>query len=599
MMKVLNKALLALLIAALMLTPVALMEEEIAPEPVDAPVEVSDSVELPDEIGGEMLELQADYVAEGDASGIPADEAHFPDAGFRQYVINTFGCDKDGNLSNETCKNVKSLLLQNKGLTSLQGIEYFPNLEMLECSDNALTTLDVSHNPTLRILDCRNNKLTALDVSACPLLMEIVDDAYSVYDGYQTQDMTRRLFFDIKVALTAGTNVAAPIPIDEAHFPDPAFRQAIVDSFARAGIATDGMLTYSMRKAVACIGDEGHIPGFTIKIVEISGVTGKPTWKAGITSLQGVEYFPNVIGIECSFNPIPALDVSMLKKLERLDCYHCGMTSLNISGCENLLSLYAYKNALKSVELPKTGHFAGFPTGYKRNNNSDKTVSYSKSIEPKQFNIGMLYGFWIEVDKNVKVTGSNGSMGGSGGSSTPAAPAVPASFANSSEGVTVTVDASSTAKNTVATVVAPAESTTQIEVTGATGKKFKSSNKKVATVNKNGVVTFKGSGRVKITYKVGKKTRKVTLTVTDPTFPTGIALNLTGTVEAKVGEPVTLTATLNEGAVSGVKWKSSNKKIAAVNANGNVTFKKAGSVKITATSTRGNKKASVTFKVTK
>lgn len=52
-----------------------------------------------------------------------------------------------------------------KGLTSLQGIEWFKSLRILSCYQNQLTNLDVSNNTELTSLDCINNKLTKLDIS--------------------------------------------------------------------------------------------------------------------------------------------------------------------------------------------------------------------------------------------------------------------------------------------------------------------------------------------------------------------------------------------------------------------------------------------------
>ena len=136
----------------------------------------------------------------------------------------------------------------------------------------------------------------------------------------------------------------------------------------------------------------------------------------------------------------------------------------------------------------------------------------------------------------------------------------------------------------------------KIDLNGATAKSFKSSKKKVATVDGNGIVTPRAQGKTKITIRIGKKKRVLTLTVKDPTIPTRVTLNMSGTVPVKKGTSVTLTATLPAGTNSGIKWKSSNKKIATVK-NGVVTFKKKGKVTITATAVRGKKKARVKFKV--
>ena len=55
----------------------------------------------------------------------------------------------------------------------------------------------------------------------------------------------------------------------------------------------------------------------------------------------------------------------------------------------------------------------------------------------------------------------------------------------------------------------------QIEVPGKTVKSYKSSSKKIASVNKNGLVTFKKPGRatITVTARRGKKKAKVTFVV--------------------------------------------------------------------------------------
>ena len=57
------------------------------------------------------------------------------------------------------------LFLRNKNITSLAGIEYFTDLETLDCMDNQLTTLDVTKLTNLTDLECNGNQLGSLDVS--------------------------------------------------------------------------------------------------------------------------------------------------------------------------------------------------------------------------------------------------------------------------------------------------------------------------------------------------------------------------------------------------------------------------------------------------
>lgn len=65
------------------------------------------------------------------------------------------------------------LPLQNKNITSLAGIEYFTDLETLDCMGNQLTTLDVTKLTKLMFLVCNDNQLTALDVTGLTSLTDL------------------------------------------------------------------------------------------------------------------------------------------------------------------------------------------------------------------------------------------------------------------------------------------------------------------------------------------------------------------------------------------------------------------------------------------
>ena len=95
---------------------------------------------------------------------VEINEDNFPDEEFRRWA-SVYDEDEDGFLSNEEISAVKRLSIYNYGIYSLKGIEFFTSLVDLVCSDNQLTTLDISKNVKLEELDCSNNKLTTLDVS--------------------------------------------------------------------------------------------------------------------------------------------------------------------------------------------------------------------------------------------------------------------------------------------------------------------------------------------------------------------------------------------------------------------------------------------------
>ena len=119
------------------------------------------------------------------------------------------------------------------------------------------------------------------------------------------------------------------------------------------------------------------------------------------------------------------------------------------------------------------------------------------------------------------------------------------------------------------------KATIKVTKTKVTGKvTFKSSNKKVATVNSKGVITGKKAGKAVITVKVGKYTKKLTVKVKKPSFKL-----VKSSVKLKKGKKTTIRVKV--APVSKVTYKTSNKKVATVNSKGVVTAKKKGTAKIT------------------
>lgn len=108
---------------------------------------------------------------------------------------------------------------------------------------------------------------------------------------------------------------------------------------------------------------------------------------------------------------------------------------------------------------------------------------------------------------------------------------------------------------------------------------YTSSNKKVATVSKNGLITAKKSGKAKITVKSGSKKYTITVNV-QKVQPTKIQ-NVKATKTLKVKKFFTLKPTLYpKGSEAKFTFKSLNTKVATVNKKGKVTAKKKGTATI-------------------
>ena len=115
-----------------------------------------------EELNFENLAIDASQDAtNGD---IAIDETNFPDAIFRNWILQQY-YGMDGKLTENEIKDVTSIAVYEKNISTLKGIEYFTSLTFLNCSSNQLTSLDVSKNTALTTLSCSSNQLTTLDVS--------------------------------------------------------------------------------------------------------------------------------------------------------------------------------------------------------------------------------------------------------------------------------------------------------------------------------------------------------------------------------------------------------------------------------------------------
>ena len=96
-------------------------------------------------------------------STIELSSSNFPDKVFREY-LKKFDINHDNKLASAERNAVKEIDVRSKNISNLYGIQFFPNLKSLICSNNQLTSLDVHENTALEYLACTQNKLTSLDV---------------------------------------------------------------------------------------------------------------------------------------------------------------------------------------------------------------------------------------------------------------------------------------------------------------------------------------------------------------------------------------------------------------------------------------------------
>lgn len=109
---------------------------------------------------------------------IALDETTFPDALFRTYIQKNFDKDGNGELSGEELSSVIAIIApEDSSLTSLQGIEYFTELQTLTFSNTGVTSIDLTNNTKLTFISCENTPVADLILPAdSPLQCQVNED---------------------------------------------------------------------------------------------------------------------------------------------------------------------------------------------------------------------------------------------------------------------------------------------------------------------------------------------------------------------------------------------------------------------------------------
>ena len=156
--------------------------------------------------------------------------------------------------------------------------------------------------------------------------------------------------------------------------------------------------------------------------------------------------------------------------------------------------------------------------------------------------------------------------------------------------------------NITSLVLQKKQSTKSVKVTMANGdsvKSWKSSNNKIVTVDKKGVIKAQnktGNAKITVTLKSGKSAT-VKVKVQKAKVKTTKLNNLKSKISLKKGKTVTLKPAVTPvTSQEKVTYKSSNKKIATVNTKGVIKGQKKGTVTITVQSGKCSKKIKVTVK---
>lgn len=291
---------------------------------------------------------------------VPIDKEHFPDPDFLEFVKRYDNKIKDGVLSTDERNQVYILDLdvEHSNIKNLKGIEWFPKLSVLKCSElglkelklsenkelgtlycstNNLTQLNLSQNKELTYLDCSGNQLTELKLPDSTTLEKLIcyDNQLSALDvnslGYLTN-------------LSCGKN-----PLGTLNVSNLTLLKSLV--CYENGLTTLNVKNNSYLKELSCGGNQ-------LTELDLSNNQNLTELYCSGNQLSRLDLRPNkeLTKLECFQNQLELLDVSQSTKLQTIKCADNQLTSLNVTQNKALNELDCAGNKL--VELDTRNNVA-------------------------------------------------------------------------------------------------------------------------------------------------------------------------------------------------------------------------------------------------
>ena len=300
----------ALLIAALAIpaataedAPEAVETEIVFAAPVDEAVEEVEEADLwTEEIGNAAAAAEPVGIDASNEDDVPIDEAHFPSQAFREFIAAKFDSDGSGALSETEITAVQRINLQTRDYASisfgtLEGVQLFPNLEALSCSNRGITSLDISGCANLRDVHCSDNGIPSLDLSGCSAL-EDLDCSGNALTTLEVSGCTKLTYLDCSI-----------------------------NQITHLDVSHNAALTY-----LEC--RENPLTN-----LDASGHTALTTLYCEDCQLASLNVAGDVAleHLACRDNLLTSLDIRGLSALVFLQCESNQMTSLDMTGCPSLI----------------------------------------------------------------------------------------------------------------------------------------------------------------------------------------------------------------------------------------------------------------------
>lgn len=322
-----------------------------------------DDVEVLIPYGGDYSHAEHVYLSSHYVAII--NEENFPDANFRSYLMSsTGGGYANGFLKEADIESRTSFdYLYGKRISNLKGIEYFTNLTSLNCSDNFLTTLNVSaltkletltcskndlgsltFPKSLKKLDCYDNHLSSLNLSGCTQLSWI-DCGDNYFTTLEISGMPSLSYLyckdnDYLISLKSQNNPNLfSIVADNCT----ALKELYCDNNKLSTLKLTGC---SKLNTLDC--SSNNLSG-TFSLGDFTSLKTLKCNNNKITSLSGIS--KSITSLDCAYNNISSLSLIGCSALTHLDCSNNKFTGLSVKDCSALTYLDCSNNYIAAPAM--------------------------------------------------------------------------------------------------------------------------------------------------------------------------------------------------------------------------------------------------------
>ena len=266
----------------------------------------------------------------------------FEDSNFETFCLWNFDSNKDGQISIGEVDKITELDISRKNISTIPEIQYFTSLTTLDCSNNQLTSLDMSGCTSLQTFNCYHcNSMGSLNVSGCTSLTTLNCNQCNSMTFLNVSGCTSLMTLNCK-------NCLSPLSLNASGC------TSLAKFDYRIYKEDDTRFTYLNMSGCTNLRYLDCRGGHLLTYLNVSGCTNLEElnckYNDNLTFLDASKCVSLKI-LECGSLKLSSLNVSECTKLWKLDCSNNQLTSLNVSECTKLGNLDCRSNQLTSLNV--------------------------------------------------------------------------------------------------------------------------------------------------------------------------------------------------------------------------------------------------------